>query len=565
MSSMSVSFKPSVDSMLAIMGKDSFAPTLPPGHTTESFEIALKDLISILGLENVSKDKACGLENYYDPWSMSNAQNFAPSAACRPQSIEQVQAILKVADKHSLPLWTISRGKNFGYGGSAPVVKGSVVLDLHLMKKIIEVNEEYAYAIVEPGVTFFDLYQYIQAHSLKLWISCPALGWGSIVGNCLERGFGYTPTGEHSQQQCGMEIVLPSGQLLRTGMGAMASSDEPNKTWPLYKGGYGPSVDGMFYQSNLGIVTKMGIWLFPQPQSYISCSISVPEEDDLVNLVGTLSDLQRRNIIQNSPSVCNLFRQAITSVMDPVVMEKLGPYMRSQTAFPPHVLEDLRSLKGWGWWSAQFAVYGPESLVRSSWEVIQAAFRRIPGSNCEGKIVTGINGQPVMTTDLPHEDIPHAGVPHLTNLGLMEYRGQSGGHTCFSPILPPSGRELYAWYLTAKQRTIDANFDFFADFHVFPRYVIAIELVVFAEDEADRCDRLYRLLADDAVKQGYSEYRTHVAYMDLIASHYDANDSALRRYVDAIKDMTDPKGILSLGKQGIWGSSELAREIKKSL
>ena len=210
MGSMSVSLGPSVDSMPAIMSKASFAPTLPPGHTTESFEIALMDLISILGPENVSKNKACGLENYYDPWSMSNAQNFVPSAACRPQSIEQVQAILKVANKHSLPLWTISRGKNFGYGGSAPVVKGSVVLDLHLMKKIIEVNEEYAYAIVEPGVTFFDLYQYIQEHSLKLWISCPALGWGSIIGNCLERGFGYTPTGEHSQQQCGMEIALPA-------------------------------------------------------------------------------------------------------------------------------------------------------------------------------------------------------------------------------------------------------------------------------------------------------------------------------------------------------------------
>ena len=156
----------------------------------------------------------------------------------------------------------------------------------------------------------------------------------------------------------------------------------------------------MFYQSNLGIVTKMGIWLLPQPQSYISCSISVPEEDDLVTLVGTLSDLQRRNVIQNSPSVCNLFRQAITSVMDPVVMEKLGPYMRSQTAFPPHVLEDLRSLKGWGWWRAQFALYGPETLVRCSWEVIQAAFSRISGAKCEGKIVTGTNGQPVMTADL---------------------------------------------------------------------------------------------------------------------------------------------------------------------
>jgi len=54
------------------------------------------------------------------------------------------------------------------------------MLDLQRMKKIIEVNEESAFAIVEPGVSFFDLYHYIKDHKLKLWISCPAIGWGSV-------------------------------------------------------------------------------------------------------------------------------------------------------------------------------------------------------------------------------------------------------------------------------------------------------------------------------------------------------------------------------------------------
>jgi 4-cresol dehydrogenase (hydroxylating) flavoprotein subunit len=100
------------------------------------------------------------------------------------------------------------------------------------MNKVIEVNGEYAYAIVEPGVTFMDLYTYIQKHKLKLWISTPALGWASVIGNCLDRGFGYTPTGEHSQMQCGMEVVLPDGQIIRTGMGALSSGS----TFALYKG-----------------------------------------------------------------------------------------------------------------------------------------------------------------------------------------------------------------------------------------------------------------------------------------------------------------------------------------
>jgi hypothetical protein len=51
------------------------------------------------------------------------------------------------------------------------------------MNKIIEVNEKLTYVVVEPGVTFFDLDNYFKEHNIDLWISAPALGWGSVVGN----------------------------------------------------------------------------------------------------------------------------------------------------------------------------------------------------------------------------------------------------------------------------------------------------------------------------------------------------------------------------------------------
>lgn len=82
-----------------------------------------------------------------------------------------------------IPVWTFSAGKNLGYGGPAPVVSGSCALDLHRMNKIIEVNDKYSYAVVEPGVTFADLYAYCVKNKLKVWPSTPSLGWGSVVGN----------------------------------------------------------------------------------------------------------------------------------------------------------------------------------------------------------------------------------------------------------------------------------------------------------------------------------------------------------------------------------------------
>ena len=72
---------------------------------------------------------------------------------------------------------------------------------------------------------------------------------------------GYTPYGDHFMMQCGMEVVLANGEVMRTGMGAMPGTN----TWQLFKYGFGPYVDGMFSQSNFGVVTKMGIWLMPEP------------------------------------------------------------------------------------------------------------------------------------------------------------------------------------------------------------------------------------------------------------------------------------------------------------
>lgn len=70
-----------------------------------------------------------------------------------------------------------------------------------------------------------------------------------------------------------MEVILPSGELIRTGMGALPDPTRPqtdgarpdqtlgNRAWQLFNYGFGPYNDGIFSQSNLGIVTKMGIWV----------------------------------------------------------------------------------------------------------------------------------------------------------------------------------------------------------------------------------------------------------------------------------------------------------------
>ena len=82
-------------------------------------------------------------------------------------------------------------GRNVGYGGAAPRVPGSVVVDLgRRMNRILDIDGDNASCIVEPGVSYFALYDEIQKRALPLWIDCPDLGGGSVLGNAIDRGVG---------------------------------------------------------------------------------------------------------------------------------------------------------------------------------------------------------------------------------------------------------------------------------------------------------------------------------------------------------------------------------------
>src|SRR3546814_13144082 len=101
--------------------------------------------------------------------------------------------------------------------------------------------------------------------------------WGGVMGNALEHGACYTPYGDHFIMQCGMEVVLADGQVVRTGQGGISNS----KHWQISKHGLGPQFDGMFTQSNFGVVTTLGIWLIPEPPGYTPFMITFPREEVL--------------------------------------------------------------------------------------------------------------------------------------------------------------------------------------------------------------------------------------------------------------------------------------------
>src|SRR5450755_4682355 len=140
---------------------------LPPGVTSKDFSEALRQFGEAVGKEWVfSSDEDVDLyRDSYSPFWHED-QEPIPSAALAPASAEEVQQIARIANRYKIPLWTISTGKNLGYGGSAPLLSGSVILDLKRMNRVLEVNDKNHYALVEPGVSYFDLYRHIQDRGL---------------------------------------------------------------------------------------------------------------------------------------------------------------------------------------------------------------------------------------------------------------------------------------------------------------------------------------------------------------------------------------------------------------
>jgi 4-cresol dehydrogenase (hydroxylating) len=501
---------------------------------------AIRKLQAVLGTGGILTAEP-DLADYRDPFQHPGWREFEPGAVLMPASVEEVQAILRIANECRVPLWTSSQGRNNGYGGAAPRVSGSLVVSMRRMNRVLEVDEQNAAALVEPGVRFFDLYDHLRATGSRLWMSVPDLGWGSVVGNTLDHGVGYTPTGDHVGQQCGMEVVLANGELLRTGMGAMSNA----RAALVHKRNCGPSADGLFMQSNYGIVTKMGLWLMQPPDCYMPGWLTLRKDSDLELLLEKLRPLMMDGTISNQPMIIN----AVCAMSAFAGREE---WYTGGGPMPESVIEEIAKQPMLGRWVMRFALYGDEKIVERQREIVQDALGSIPGAEIAFAKYDGRN-LPDLTN--PHERV-QAGIPSMALDRMTRwYGGEKGGHIGFSCAAPITGEDGAALRDLVRGELNAAGLDYSGVIVVSKRSMIHVGLVVFDTENESQAHNAYAAcssMVGAAAKLGYGEYRSHLDFMDLVAEQYDYNDHAQRRFNERLKDALDPNGILSPGKQGIW-------------
>jgi (+)-pinoresinol hydroxylase len=527
----------------SVTGGDSIEMKAPPGVSPAAFADALKQFAAVVGPQWVFT-KSEDVDTYRDAYSpfRHEPNEIVASAAVAPERVEQIQQIVRIANRYSIPLYTISTGRNLAYGGSAPVYSGSVVLDLKRMNRIIEVSEENAFALVEPGVSYFDLYRYIRNRGLKLWIDVPDPGWGSLVGNALDHGAGRTqlPYRDHFDAHCGMEVVLANGEVVRTGMGALPAA----RTWQQFKYGAGPFIDGIFSQSNFGIVTQMGFWLMPEPEGCLAGRIRCKRHDDAIPLVRILASLMYSGLVN-----CQ-FPILSPPFMSPVDPEK-GALLDKPDGGSAEDWDRYAASRGMHFWETELRFYGPVPVIEAQWAHVKARLSEIDG-------VQLVDGE-LIRFPLADEEIARTsdlGLLGIPNLAVFSSLAGSTGHLDCSPIIPLSGASLLeAHKVFAKgyrEAGVTQKLGFALTYHW--RALIMFQGLWLTEDpkENAKLRAMYERLVALAAERGWGVYRTHTAFMDKVMNTYSFNNHALLKVHETLKDALDPGGILSPGRYGIW-------------
>ncbi|MBK5093347.1 MAG: FAD-binding oxidoreductase [Actinobacteria bacterium] len=258
----------------------------PVHNRRESLEKALADLQEVLG-EEWATDAPSILCGY------ARDQSFVPASyphiVCLPASTEEVQAVYRIANEYLIDVMPYGTGLST-VGLTLPPY-GGIVCDLRRMDRIVEIDGENMFAVIEPGVNYMMLQTAAQQVNCRL-LNPSTSATAGVISNHLfcninlmasKYGFGM-------DNIIDVEMVLPTGEILKTGPASYGA----------IKGhvqGPGPDISTMFRYAfgTLGIVTKMTVRLYPEPE-FNEFLLPCLEEDDLALMAQALYEVAQDNL-----------------------------------------------------------------------------------------------------------------------------------------------------------------------------------------------------------------------------------------------------------------------------
>lgn len=537
--------------------------------STQLTDALLEQLRSVVGADGVEADAVAveQLTRTCVPF------RTLPSALVYPRTAAEVQAVVLAARAHDVPLWPVSTGKNWGYGERSAVYDQGITVILERMQQIVQVDEQLGYAVIEPGVSYKQLNDHLKRTGSRLWADCAGTTQhASVIGNALDKGRGLTPMADHFGNLCGMDVVLPDGRLLETGGGPSGN----NLVRHIYKWGVGPCLDGLFAQSNLGVVVRAGIWLMPAPEVFDFAAFEYKADPSKLGaFIDDLRELVMARALRSHPHLANDF--AMMCILSQYPHELLG----GRKHLSEEAAARWRQTHGVARWTFGCGLYGSREEVRYQKRMLRQVLGRYGMVQFIGaavrddwygqmvrKLAPVVNrwlGKSPQFTDVMVPAINlFRGIPtddFVRQAYFKSHRSKPArdidpardgcGFVWIGPVVPFNATHVMKALSVTKGIFDRHEFDFFVEIIVESARTVIILVGVFYERndpiEAARARNWYDEACDAYLHAGYPPYRATSMSM---AGAMDSNPVA-KDLLAAMKSAVDPQNLIAPGRYGM--------------
>ena len=236
----------------------------------------ISELQQIVGAQAVWTDPG-KMEPYSHDEVTGEKYIHYPEAVVLPETASQVAEILKLANRHLIPI--VPRGAGTGYACAAVAYEGGIVLSTERMNRVIEIDEQNMVLVVEPGVRTVDV-QKIATQKGYLYAGEPSSSDSSFIGGNVATNAGGLKAvkyGTTRQQVMGLEIVTPEGEILT--LGGKLKKDST---------GYGLIQLMVGSEGTLGVVTKVYLKMVPRLPHVIDLLAVFPSPESAINIVAKI-------------------------------------------------------------------------------------------------------------------------------------------------------------------------------------------------------------------------------------------------------------------------------------
>ena len=382
---------------------------------TQRLEDIYKALVNIVGSENVTREE-CDLICYEKDFSLSpTTQEFIPDFAMHIRTTEQASEVVKLANRYKMPI--VPRGGGTNQWGGAIPVNGGIVIDMRKMDRILDVDEENHTVTVQGGVVLWNFVKHLEKRGFFM-ADKPGSWFAATIGARTQtNGIGYYNLryGQFADQIICLEVVLPTGEVIKTG---------PPK---VYDPGSGYDLTRLFSnaEGTLGIVTEVTLRIYPLPEHRVVEVIEFPTYEDMIKAVVAIRD---SGLVPET--IETMDGKRYSRWLHAIYIDAKEPYSSSRVSVlrrpPPEVVNDAGVM--------MIACAGLKRLVGAQIELVNEICQGFGGKLapdwCQQALVASKN-------TYPHNPTPHDSV-------LM---GKPFKYVFDATMPPEHGTEVFRAYL----------------------------------------------------------------------------------------------------------------------